>query len=94
MILKSDAKFEQKLTCGLIKNFKFYCLLYLKGKLLKPKTSTVRSCYDTEEQKVWAKTESWFPSQPKNNLVSLFPEGEKGQIFKFHWVVLSKRQIA
>ena len=79
---------------NLNKNFKFYCLFYLKGKLLKPKNFTVRSCYDTEEQKVWAKTEFWFPSQPKNNLVSLFPEGEKGRIFKFHWVVLSKRQIA
>ena len=46
----------------------FIALFCVKGKFLQPKTSTGVLLCDTEGPwKVWAKTESCFPNQPKTN---------------------------
>ena len=52
-----------------VKIFNFVGSFFAKGKLVEPETFTGVSCPDTEGlQKVWGKTEWWFPIQPLKNL--------------------------
>ena len=70
----------------------FIALFCLKGTLVQPKTVAGVSCCDTEgPSKVWGKTDSWFPIQPRKNCANLIDSGEKGQNLKFHRLVLAKR---
>ena len=66
----------------------------LKGTLIQPKTvAGVSSCDTKGPWKVWGKTDTWFPIQPKKNSANFVEAGKKGRKFKFYGFFLSKRYI-
>ena len=62
-------------------------LFCLKGTLIQPKTVVgVSSCDTKGSKKVWGKTDTWFPIQPRKNSADFIEAGKKGQNFKFYEV--------
>ena len=55
---------EQGLHCNFILQCQIFTFICVKEKLLRQKTNTGMSSYNTEELcKVWAKTQSCFPNK-------------------------------
>ena len=62
--------------------------------MVEPETFTGVSCPATERlQKVWGKTESWFPIQPSKKLQIFFGAGEKVKIPNFIGSFLVKGKL-
>ena len=77
-----------------VKISNFMGLFCLKGTLIQPKTvAGVSSCDTKGPWKVWGKTDTWFPIQPKKNSANFVEAGKKGRKFKFYGFFLSKRYI-
>ena len=56
-------------------------LVFLKGKLVQPKTLARVSFYDTERpSKVWGKSDYWFPIEPKKKSVNFVPGSQRVKI--------------
>ena len=77
-----------------VENSNFMGLFCLKGTLIQAKTVKGISSCDTEGPwKVWGKTYSRFPIQPRKDSTNFIEAGKKGQNFKIYGIVLSKRYI-
>ena len=59
----------------------FLGLIFLKGKLVQPKTVAGVSFNDTEGSwKVWGKSDYWFPIEPKKKSVNFVPGSQRVKI--------------